>query len=101
MDKIAIRSNNILQWQIIDALIVQAQRLRADGEYADAETIARKALERAEKRMGNLSLDTGLVLMELVELYDKQGREEESEPLWKRIREILLLASVKLEIKRD
>ena len=100
MNKIAI-SSNIVQWQIIDALIVKAQRLRAEGEYADAETIAQKALERAEKRMGNLSLDTGLVLMELVELYDKQGREEESEALWKRIRAILFLAAFKLEIKPD
>jgi hypothetical protein len=31
--------------------------------------------------------------MELLDLYDKQGREEESEALWHRIRHILLLAT--------
>jgi len=100
MDQTAI-STHILQWRLIDALIEQSRRLRADGEYTEAETIAQRALDRAEKSTGNLSLDTGLVLMELVEIYDKQGREIESETHWKRIREILLLASVKFEIKRD
>jgi hypothetical protein len=82
----------VLEQRIVEALLRQSRRCRTKGEYAQAERICKKALDRAEAVTGKSSPLTGLVLMELFELYDNQTREDESEAVWKRIRQILLSA---------
>ena len=85
--------HQVLERRIVETLLEHARQRRTKGRYAEAERISKKALDRAEAVTGKSSLLTGLVLMELLDLYDKQGREEESEALWHRIRDILLLAT--------
>jgi hypothetical protein len=48
-------------------------------------------LEQAEAAEGEDSLLAGMVLLELFDLYRKQGRDEEGKLLWSRIRKILML----------
>ncbi|MBS2004313.1 MAG: tetratricopeptide repeat protein [Cyanobacteria bacterium SZAS LIN-5] len=83
----------ILEKRIIETLLTRAKVLQAKAQYAEAETLTKEALTRAEVSTGSTSLVTGLVLMDLLDLYDKLGRETEATALWERIRNILLLAT--------
>lgn len=74
----------------IDALIELSRKLKRDGSQAQAERRIKQALMEAEAKAGAQSALTGLALLELADLYDEQGRNEESSQLWSRIREIMI-----------
>lgn len=59
------------------------------GQTFQAERVYKSVLQQAENMDGEGPL-TGLVLLDLHEFYEKQGRLDEAAPAWERIRRILL-----------
>ncbi|MFX6907628.1 hypothetical protein ABTH77_20460, partial [Acinetobacter baumannii] len=55
------------------------------GEYADADRLYKRGLIWSEERYGAQSAAVGLVLMEMVELYEKDGRQRDTARLQMRI----------------
>lgn len=74
----------------VEACLAAAQQLAEAGKAEQAEQIYKKALITAEGKAGKSSALVGLVLIDMVHFYEKQGRQEEAEPLWKRVREVML-----------
>jgi tetratricopeptide (TPR) repeat protein len=73
------------------ALSEQVVQLSGQAKHADATPIAQRALALAERLYGPDHPETATSLDKLAELYYRQGRAAESEPLFKRalaIREI-------------
>ncbi len=61
----------------------------AQGRYAEAELLYKRALEIREKALGPDHPDVANSLNNLASLYDEQGRYGEAEPLLKRALTIL------------
>lgn len=80
-----------LQAQIVEARLCIGQSLIANGKAQDAERVYLQALSQAETAAGKDSPLAGMVLLDLIDLYDAQERHEETKPLWERIRKILRL----------
>lgn len=59
----------------------------------EAERIFLQAMRLAEQNEGPNSPLVGTVMLELLDLYDNQHREEESDRVWKRIRRILVFGA--------
>ena len=57
---------------------------RAQGRYAEAEPLYKRALAISEKALGPEHPDVGTSLNNLAVLYQAQGRYAEAEPLYKR-----------------
>jgi hypothetical protein len=74
----------------IDALIQLSRKLKRDGSKAQAERLMRQTLVKVEEKEGTQSALTGLALLELADLFDEQGRDEEAGLLWNRIRKIMI-----------
>jgi len=53
------------------------------------EDLYKKQVNKAIEKNGPNSLDTGIALLELAELYDKHNQERDSEPIWREIEQIL------------
>jgi len=70
-------------------VLAAAHLLIEQGDVIHAERIYKTVLNQAETvdREGPL---TGLVLLDLHDLYYEQGREDEAAPVWERIRRILI-----------
>lgn len=75
---------------VIETRLAAAARLLADGKVDDAERLYKQALAQAEAVAGEDAALAGLVVCDLMDLYEKQGRHKEVAPLMGRIREILL-----------
>ena len=75
---------------VLKARLAHAQMFIDSGKPEEAERIYKLALEQAEAAEGKDSPLAGLVLLELFDLYRKQGRDEEGKPLWNRMRKILM-----------
>lgn len=84
-----------LQERVVKARLDAAQGLIDSGKPEEAERLYKQVLEQAEAVGGKDSPLAGLVLVDLYDLYFKQGRHDEGKPLWSRIREIAVLASVR------
>jgi hypothetical protein len=80
-----------LQAQIVEARLSIGQTLIAEGKAKDAERVYLQALQQAEAAAGKDSPLAGMVLLDLIDLYDAQDRRDETKPLWERIRKILRL----------
>jgi tetratricopeptide (TPR) repeat protein len=61
---------------------------RAQGHYAEAEPLYKRALAIAEKALGPDHPNVGTTLNNLAELYRAQGHDAEAEPLKKRAQAI-------------
>ena len=57
---------------------------QAQGRYADAEPLFKRALAISEKALGPDHPDVAVSLNNLADLYDDQGRYADAEPLYKR-----------------
>lgn len=53
------------------------------------EEFYKSRLAQSIDKNGRDSLDTGLALLDLAELYDRHSEERDSEPLWRDIERIL------------
>jgi hypothetical protein len=53
------------------------------------EDLYKRQISKAIEKNGPNSLDTGLALLELAELYDNHSQERDSEPIWHEIEQIL------------
>jgi hypothetical protein len=73
----------------IEACLSVAKMMIDRGHTFQAERIYKTLLQQAETMDGEGPL-TGLVLLDLHEFYEKQGRLDEAAPAWERIRRILL-----------
>ncbi len=73
-----------------EACLAAAGQMAAEGKLEQAERIYKQALRTAEDKEGEKSELVGLVLIDLVHFYEKQGRHEDAKPLWKRIRLVML-----------
>jgi hypothetical protein len=81
-----------LQSLVVEARIEFGQELLKTGNADRAEIVLTQALGQAEHCKGKMSPLVGLALIALMELYDRKGRQEESEQTWQRIRSIMLRA---------
>ncbi len=82
--------NDMLQMHIIEARKSYAAEAMADGRAEEAERWYKQALTQAETMSAEDSPLVGSVLLELFDLYEKQGRHDEAKPVWARIRAILI-----------
>lgn len=69
----------------INLCLAAAQAAMESGEYADADRLYKRGLIWSEERYGAQSAAVGLVLMEMVELYEKDGRQRDTARLQMRI----------------
>lgn len=69
--------------------LTAARILVARGHYLQAERVFKTVLRQAEEIDGEGPL-TGLVLLDLHDLYEKEGRADEARPVWERVRKILI-----------
>ena len=74
----------------IQACLLVANWLQSRGRIADAERVYKLALRQADALEGEESPLTGLVLLDLHDFYEKQGRHDEAAPAWERVRRILV-----------
>jgi hypothetical protein len=81
--------NNMLQVHLIEARKGYAAEAIAAGRPEDGERLYKQALAQAENLSDQDSL-VGSVLLELFDLYEKQGRHDEARPVWARIRAIFI-----------
>jgi nucleotide-binding universal stress UspA family protein len=81
---------NNCQEHAVEAFLAASRRMIEDGKPEQAERILRQALTLAEKEAGKVSALCGLVLVDLMRLLEAEGRSEEAEPLWERIREVMV-----------
>lgn len=71
--------------EAVSRLNAEVARLYGQGEYREAEAIARQAFETAERNFGPEAPDTLTPLNNLALLYERQGRYGEAEPLHKTV----------------
>lgn len=64
-------------------------RMANDGQVDVAIRLANAALKVAEKSTGQTSAITGRVLLDLLDLYDISGQEEEAAIVWCQIAQVL------------
>lgn len=83
--------NRNLQELVVKAHLVIARSLLDSGKPEEAEEVYKQTLDQADAISGEGNLLAGLVLLELFELYENQGRHDEAAPVWSRIRQIVLM----------
>lgn len=74
----------------IESYLELAKVLAVAGNRDEAERLYKNLLGAVEAIAGADCPITGSILIELAELYEKQGRDREAEQLWERIRFILV-----------
>lgn len=92
----ADRDDENMQERVVEARVALAQSFAADGKAQDAERLYKQTLGHAEAMAGENSPLVGSVLLDLIDLYEAQGRHDEAKVLWGRVRKILLLHLPKL-----
>jgi tetratricopeptide (TPR) repeat protein len=80
-----------IQERVVEARLALAQAFVADGKAEDAERLYKQTLGHAEASAGENSPLAGSVLLDLIDLYEAQGRHDEAKVLWVRVRKILLI----------
>lgn len=73
----------------LDACLTVAKLMVSRGHVCHAERVYKSLLKQAEMFEDDAYM-TGVVLLDLHEFYEKQGRHDEAAPVWERIRKILL-----------
>lgn len=80
-----------MQERVVEARLALAQSFVADGKAEEAERLYKQTLGHAEATAGKDSPLAGSVLLDLIDLYEAQGRHDEAKALWGRVRKILLV----------
>lgn len=75
----------------IESYLELAKVLAVAGNSDEAECLYKNLLRAVEAVAGTSDPISGLILIDLADLYEKQGREREAEQLWERIRLILVI----------
>ena len=70
-----------VEWDILNQEFMECYRI---GEYGRAEVAAKKAIEIAEKNVGQDHPDVAMILNNLADLYQIQGQYSHAEPLYRR-----------------
>lgn len=78
------------QERVVETRLAAAAKLLAEGKLSDAERLYKQTLAQAEAVAGEDSAVAGLVVCDLMDFYEKQGRHAEAKPLWQQIRKILI-----------
>lgn len=91
----ATPSEQLLQSQIAEMRLNFAKQALASGNENAGERLVKQALREAEAATGKDSPLAGLALIELADLYDRQGRKLQATALWSRIRRIMRLQTAK------
>lgn len=65
------------------------KRTQEQQSVISTEDLYKKQVSRAIEKNGRDSLDTGIALLDLAELYDSHDQERDSEPIWREIEGIL------------
>jgi tetratricopeptide (TPR) repeat protein len=79
-----VASAALAQQEKLDELNLQTMKLRHEGKYAEATSIAEQALNVAERTFGPDSAYVARSLNSLAHLYIFQRKYSEAEPLFKR-----------------
>lgn len=74
----------------IESYLELAKVLAVAGNGAEAERLYKNLLRAVESIAGEDCPMGGSIMIELADLYEKQGRDREAEQLWERIRIILI-----------
>lgn len=74
----------------IEAYLELAKVLAVAGNAAEAERLYKNLLRAVEATQGADCPISGSILIDLAELYEKQGRDREAEQLWEQIGFILV-----------
>lgn len=85
------RDDGNMQERVVEARLALAQSFVADGKAEEAERLYKQTLGHAEVMAGKDSPLAGNVLLDLIDLYEAQGRHDEAKLLWGRVRKILLI----------
>jgi hypothetical protein len=72
----------------INLCLAAAHAAMESGEYADADRLFKRGLKWTEERFGAQSAAVGLVLIAMIELYEKDSSGRSTEKLERRIGEI-------------
>lgn len=75
---------------ILSEMLQDAVDFDRKGQKYEAERLYLKAVERAESLYGKLHVQTGLIVLELVNFYDRLGRDADSDLAMLRIRDIVV-----------
>ena len=80
-----------MQERVVEARLALAQTFVSDGKAQEAERLYKQTLGHAEAICGKDSPLVGSVLLDLIDLYEVQGRHDEAKALWERVRKILIM----------
>lgn len=75
--------------EVVDGYIHIAKMIEKGGNLAQAEQVYKSALSLAVSQNGEQSAATGYALVELWDLYERQGRQKEAQKMWERLRRLL------------
>jgi tetratricopeptide (TPR) repeat protein len=76
-----------------EELVSEAKASMRHGSYADAESKYNAALAAAEHQFGKDTSHFAVILSELGECFEAQGKESQAEDCFQRVRDILKLVS--------
>lgn len=79
----------LLDHRELEMCLAIASRMIEKGQLFRAEWLYKLILVQAEE-IEEEGPRTGIVLLDLHALYEKQGRKDEAAPIWERIRRILI-----------
>ena len=86
--------------QKLDCYISIGKELGVKGNFAQAERTLKTAISMAERESGKDNIIVGYVLIELCDLYEKEGMEKDAQKAWKRLSLILEKYSDWIDLKR-
>jgi tetratricopeptide (TPR) repeat protein len=81
-----IRQDSVTEWE---ALTGEVMKLYSSGDYAQAVTVAKRALQVAQQNDGPDHTNVALSLSNLAEIYEAQSEYAKAEQLYKQSLEIL------------
>jgi tetratricopeptide (TPR) repeat protein len=76
---------------IAKARLGSAQELMHCGKLEEAERLYKQTLRQAEADTDESNMLVALVLLEMFDFYENQGRNDEAKPIWSRMRKIVLM----------
>lgn len=75
--------------ETVEVYIQLGNQVADMGNFEQAEKVFKTALAISERQEGKDSMAAGFALLELWDLYDRQGRDEEARQAWERMSKIL------------
>jgi tetratricopeptide (TPR) repeat protein len=81
-----MQSHHKPEWS---ALLKQAQSEFSRGDFGRAEKLYESAIESANHAFGDRSSHKAIILSELAECFDAQGKENQAEECYRELRDIL------------